>query len=419
MPRLFHRPPKYGHHKSTNQAIVCWGGRLIYLGPYGSQKSHDRYRAFIEEWRTKLRHEAQKSVDAKRAKRRKEADDARERLASAVTPETLRQKWRQGLKVSVDELIYVYRQHANDYYVKDGKPTREAELVVEVTGHLGKKHGRDRADDFGPVDLDAFREGLIDELDWSRLHLNKQTARIVRMFKWGAQKEICSPLVHQQLASLGGLKKGRTRARETAGVSCVADEVIDKTLPKLPPIVADMVRVQRYTGARPGEVCQMRPRDLDRSAEVWLYRPDSHKTEHHDKQRVIPIGPKAQEVLAKYLDRPEGKYCFSPAESEKRRRDPGKDAAEFVSKRLKAPRWRPGDCYDTSSYRIAIRRVCKKLKLPIWTPNQLRHTAATAIRKRFGLEAAQVVCGHAQADVTQVYAERDLQLALSVAAEVG
>lgn len=36
-----------------------------------------------------------------------------------------------------------------------------------------------------------------------------------------------------------------------------------------------------------------------------------------------------------------------------------------------------------------------------------------------GREAAQVICGHAQADVTPVYAERDLQLAKKVAGEVG
>jgi hypothetical protein len=35
------------------------------------------------------------------------------------------------------------------------------------------------------------------------------------------------------------------------------------------------------------------------------------------------------------------------------------------------------------------------------------------------LEAAQVVLGHSRADVTQVYAERDLTLAEKVALEVG
>lgn len=54
-----------------------------------------------------------------------------------------------------------------------------------------------------------------------------------------------------------------------------------------------------------------------------------------------------------------------------------------------------------------------------WQPNQLRHAAATAVRARFGLEATQVVLGHAKADVTQVYAERDLAKAREVMREIG
>ena len=54
-----------------------------------------------------------------------------------------------------------------------------------------------------------------------------------------------------------------------------------------------------------------------------------------------------------------------------------------------------------------------------WSPNQIRHTAGTEIRKRFGLEAAQVALGHSSADVTQIYAERDLTKAADVARQVG
>jgi integrase len=50
---------------------------------------------------------------------------------------------------------------------------------------------------------------------------------------------------------------------------------------------------------------------------------------------------------------------------------------------------------------------------------QLRHTAATAIRAQYGLEVTSNVLGHAKADVTQIYAERDLSRARAVAAEIG
>ena len=54
-----------------------------------------------------------------------------------------------------------------------------------------------------------------------------------------------------------------------------------------------------------------------------------------------------------------------------------------------------------------------------WSPKRLRHSAATGIRKEFGLEAAQVFLGHASADVTQVYAERDRNLVADIARELG
>jgi site-specific recombinase XerC len=54
-----------------------------------------------------------------------------------------------------------------------------------------------------------------------------------------------------------------------------------------------------------------------------------------------------------------------------------------------------------------------------WHPNQLRHAFGTRVRKTHGLEAAQVLLGHSRADVTQVYAERNEQLAATVAAKIG
>ena len=41
------------------------------------------------------------------------------------------------------------------------------------------------------------------------------------------------------------------------------------------------------------------------------------------------------------------------------------------------------------------------------------------VRKERGVEAAQVVLDHATADITHVYAERDLTLAAEVAAKIG
>jgi integrase len=203
-----------------------------------------------------------------------------------------------------------------------------------------------------------------------------------------------------------------------------------------------MVRLQRLTGMRPGEVCIVRPCDVDRSGDVWSYRPESHKTEHHDRERVIYLGPRAQSILTPYLLRPADAYCFSPAASEDarhcERREQRKtkvQPSQAKRRRKRHPKIAPGDRYTTGSYGRAIDRACEKAwpapegldaaairqwnKEHRWRPNRLRHAAATEIRRRYGLEAAQVTLGHANANVSQIYAERDLTKAAAIMREVG
>ena len=197
-----------------------------------------------------------------------------------------------------------------------------------------------------------------------------------------------------------------------------------------------MVRLQLLTAARPGEVCAIRPRDVDRSQAVWLYRPGSHKTEHRGRERVIAIGPRAQEVLGPWPERDPEVHCFCPAEVVAERGTPN---------RGRAARPLPGGKYTRHSYRVAVARACDRAfphptivkergvaltdvqaaglaawrKAHRWHPHRLRHTRATEIRKRYDVEAAQVILGHSKPDTTLVYAERDIEKAREVMREIG
>jgi integrase len=161
-------------------------------------------------------------------------------------------------------------------------------------------------------------------------------------------------------------------------------------------MIADMVRIQRLTGMRPGELLQMTVADLDRTdPECWVYRPGHHKTEHHGRGRMIFIGPRAIEIL------------------ERRIQQTGGDVLPIQAK--------PERLFSISSdnYRQALLRACDRAKVPHWSPNRLRHAMATEVRKAFGLEAAQVLLGHSRADVTQTYAERDMKKGQDVARKIG
>jgi integrase len=342
--------------------------------------------------------------------------------------------------LTLSRLIEVYLHFAVDYYVKryhngEIRQTNELRMIQSALGIVHAKYGQLDASQFGPKALKACRDAMIAK-GWCRTNINRQTERIKRMFKWAAGEEHVPGSVYEALRCVAGLKFGRTKARESHKVKPVEDADVAATLPYLPEVVADMVRFQQFTGCRPGEVCMLRPMDVDRSGPVWVYRPESHKTEHHGRERTIFIGPEGQAVLRVYLERRKNTYCFRPCDTDLQRRmrlshvlkavwatDGMKVSnSDYVARRRRkrAPLIQPpGQFYNNHSYCAAIRRACELAGVPLWSPNRLRHAFATKVRKKHGLEAAQVLLGHSKADVTQVYAERDLRLAESVANEIG
>ena len=191
----------------------------------------------------------------------------------------------------------------------------------------------------------------------------------------------------------------------------------------------------------------------------WVYRPASHKTEHHERSRLILLGPHAQEILQPWL-RPNDltAHLFSPTEGRQwwlnKKRGSGKHPNQ-KDRRKPGAKQPHGTMYTKTSYRHSIktgcelafgmpahlRRIRKKLKdgtpVPVeeltelrrqarewrkqhcWHPHQLRHTAATKIRKAYGIEIARIILGHAHVSITEIYAERDLEAAAKAMAAIG
>jgi integrase len=330
------------------------------------------------------------------------------------------------------QILNYYHAFARRYF-GHGKRT-QGEVIMDAAKYLTAYHGM-RAAEFGPIQLQAARMRMA-RAGCCRNYCNDATKRIRRIFKWAVAQGLIPAEVAHGLTTVQGWRKSHCPARESKPVTAVDAKLVGATLPHLHPVIRAMVEFQRYTGCRPNEVCQLRPCDVDRTGDVWIYTPQHHKTEHHDKSRTIFVGPQAQAVLRPYLLRAADSFCFSPSEvsrdgiaksqairpprrtrlypSEARR-----IARQKEQRRLRVKLRAPGSHYTAGSYRYAITRTCVRIGVPKWSPNQLRHLAATEIRKRFGLEAAQVVLGHSQLGVTQVYAERDSELAARVALAVG
>jgi integrase len=54
-----------------------------------------------------------------------------------------------------------------------------------------------------------------------------------------------------------------------------------------------------------------------------------------------------------------------------------------------------------------------------WHPHQLRHSAATRLRKEFDLDVARIILGHSSPVVTEIYAELDREKAIAAMERVG
>ncbi|HVZ94804.1 MAG TPA: site-specific integrase [Phycisphaerales bacterium] len=421
MPRVTTRVPKYRLHKPSGLAVVRLNGKDIYLGRHGSPESQAEYRRVIAEWMLST---------------------------TATTPGAGR---RQAESCIVNELALAYLRHAKAYYVKNGRPTGELRNIKDAIRPLVQSHGHVHVSAFGPLALKAVRQTMVDA-DLSRKVVNSRVNRLRRVFKWGVENELVLAAVLHGLQAVAPLKRGRCQVRETAPVQPVPDGLIDPVLRVAPAQIGAMIELQRLTGMRPCEVVLMRTTDVDTTGPIWSYTPAEHKTEHHDRKRMIYLGPQAQRILRPHLKKDLQAFIFDPREvmadrwADKRRaRRTPMTPSQAARKRKRNPHRAPQDRYTTMSYARAIAYACdqafphpllattryahlephQRQQVDVWrrehrwSPNRLRHNAATFLRKQFGIEAARVVLGHSSADVTEIYAERDLSKAAEIMGRVG
>ncbi len=391
--------PSYLSHNQSGQARAVWtdahGQRRQKLlpGPFNSEESKSAYARLVAEL--------------------------------AVSPTA-------GLKpvngVTINEVLLAYLRHAERYYLKpDGSPGSELANVKCALRPVREMYGATPAAGFGPLALRAVRQRMV-EAGLCRTEINRRVERIRRMVKWAVAEELVPSSNLESLRALPGLRRGRSEARESDPVKPVPEEVLNATLPHLPPHVRAIVALLHCTGMRPGEACAMRLADIDRTAETWVYRPVHHKTAHHGCDRAIPLGPKARAILPDHL---QGR-TFAPHEalvSPIRQREERFAAMRANRKSKVTPSERcrkkanpvrlPRERYTPEAIAHAVGKASKVANVAHWHPYQLRHAFASKVRKVHGLEAAQVLLGHARADVTQVYAERNEELATRVAAQVG
>ncbi len=261
--------PSLRRHKKTGHGFARFNGKQIWFGPYDGPEAHTRFAAFKAEW---------------------EANGRRLPLDE-----------RSRAMVTVADVVARYLEHAEVYYRKpDGTPTHEIVNTRYTVKPLIELYALRCAAQFDLRCLKTVRERMINS-GLARSTVNDRVWRIVHIFGWAAEEELTPPETYGSLRALRPLRRGRSRARETKPVRSVSWGDVAAVLDLGCAPVRAMILLQWHTGMRPGEVVQLKKVDLDLSGPVWLYRPQRHKLEHHGKDRVVAIGPKAQEVLSPFL----------------------------------------------------------------------------------------------------------------------
>lgn len=217
------RLPSYRLHKATGLAVVTIRGRDVYLGRYGTAESRAEYDRVIAEYHT----------------------------TRGITPE-------ERERMTVSEFVLHYWRHAQAYYPKSTLHS----TIRPTLRRLRRLFGTTRVADFGPLRLKALRTALLAERGrggarLTRRYINDAVAQVRAFFKWGVGEELVPAPIFQGLLAVEGLRAGRTDAPDPPPVMPVPDRTVELTLEHLCPTVADMIRVQRLTGMRPGEVCSM------------------------------------------------------------------------------------------------------------------------------------------------------------------
>jgi integrase len=285
--------------------------------------------------------------------------------------------------------------------------------------------------ELSPNRLREVQEAMI-AAGLTRQTVNGRVGKIRQFASWCVGRELCDESIARALEHVEPVKP-RPGVKEGPGRRPVTWATVEATLPHLPEMLRALVKVLWLTGARVGEVRRLTTGMIDRSGDVWIADLRRHKTAWAGKGRVVLFGPEAQEALGPWL----------------RPGDP--DAVIFSPKRLEGRpaknrgRRPPGEVYHRVSLPQAIRRACAAAfphptlaaikprkrtreqraelkswgRAHAWTLAQLRHSRATELRERFGIETAAMVLGHSRPTTTVGYSREAIAPAVEAIRRVG
>jgi hypothetical protein len=242
--------PSLVHHKPSNRARVRINGRDHWLGKWGSPESKLAYDRLIAEYL------ATRRIMPPTATPTATVSSVVISPASpgvAIDAPSVQSADSDCIpsEHTVAELASLYLEHCRIYYrTPDGKRTSTYDNALQAVRAL-RAFDDTLASAFGPRKLGMIRDSEATR-GRPRVGCNAIVKQVRRLFQWAESQELVPRGTHNSLKTVEPLRHGRTSAPELPPIKPVDDAVVDATLPYLPEIVADMVRLQRLTGGCDG-----------------------------------------------------------------------------------------------------------------------------------------------------------------------
>jgi integrase len=409
----FKKQPKYRLHKPSGRGVVTIAGTDYYLpGVHDSEESWREYHRLTAETAT-----------------RGSPNHGPTEFPATVT------------EVCAGYLKHLMERGAAGYKRKVPNGYYDCRILCAL---LRKFYGDTPARKFGPLAFRTVREEMKKlpcrwrpGLTWSRPQINRACAWVKQFFRWANSYEMVPASVFESLKTVPDLKP-EPGLRETDPVRPAESDLVNAVIAGAHPTIAAMIELQWLTGMRSAEVAVMRGCDIKVIDDHgWEYRPHTHKSERHGKERFVPLGPRAQEIVRKFLKSNMTAYLFTPEQGQREARPRAKRKPPNRSSPKPRRKGWYGLRYCSSQYGRAVRATCERLfpvpdkivgdaaKEAAWRkehsfhPHQLRHSYGTRVRAEYGLEAAKEMLGHSQTRTTLIYAEPDLRGMKKVAKEMG
>ncbi|VTS04922.1 tyrosine-type recombinase/integrase [Tuwongella immobilis] len=383
------QPPKYEHHLPTNTARVrvrdANGNRRdLSLGAFGSPASQQSYQKVL----------------------------ATLQRCGGIWPHERGSEALQDRTVA--EILLAFLEYIQVRYADSGELAVYRGLIVLLREQIPDL----AVADFGPKRLKAIRQVMV-ERGWCRKRVNRQTTRVKKIFKWATEEELIPGGIYEALRAVSELPPGTRGVKESKPREPAFEADLEAITPHLPPMVADLLRIQMLSAARPGEIRVMRPRDLDRTdPHCWIFRPSQHKNHWRGQERTIVLNAMAIQRLSPWMvGLTDDEYVFNPTrvrrqkEEENSRLRKSKPTPKQLAQRAKnRAKPIPNRCYTRLAISQAVNRACKLAGIHMEAYG-LRHGAKMTLERKHGSEAARAALGQKSIETTQLYGKLDLDLA--------